>query len=77
MAEWLRPADCEVLTIKLRGFNYHFVHLVSEKSSYGTSRWFQSRPRFYMAGSKADISTQGNRVDGPGTPLHSEGDGIH
>ena len=55
MAEWLTPADCEVLTIKLRGINYQFAHLVSEKSPYGTSRWFQSRPRFYMAGSKADI----------------------
>ena len=29
MAEWLRPADCEVLTIKLRGINYQAVHLVS------------------------------------------------
>ena len=55
MAKWLRPADCEILTIKLRGINYQFAHLVSEKSPYGTSRWFQSRPRFYMAGSKADI----------------------
>ena len=50
MAEWLRPADCEVLTIKLHGINYQFAHLVFEKSPYGTSRWFQSRPRFYMAG---------------------------
>ena len=33
MAEWLRPADCEVLTIKLRGINYLFVHLVFEKTS--------------------------------------------
>ena len=55
MAEWLRPADCEILTIKLRGINYQFAHLVSKKSPYGTSRWFQSRPRFHMAGSKADI----------------------
>ena len=55
MAEWLRPADCEVLTIKLRGINYQFAHLVSEKSPYGTSRWFQSRPRFYMAPASADI----------------------
>ena len=55
MAEWLRPADCEVLTIKLRGINYQAVHLVFQKIPYGTSRWFQSRPRFYMAGSKADI----------------------
>ena len=31
MAEWLRPADCEVLTIKLRGINYQVAHLVSEK----------------------------------------------
>jgi hypothetical protein len=52
MAEWLRPADCEILTIRLRGINYQFAHLVSEKSPYGTLRWFQSRPRFYMAGSK-------------------------
>ena len=51
MAEWLRPADCEVLTIKLRGINYQFVHLVSKKRSlYSTSCLFQSRPRFYMAG---------------------------
>jgi len=50
MAEWLRPADCEILTIKLRGIDYQYAHLVSEKSPYGTSRWFQSRPRFYMAG---------------------------
>ena len=55
MAEWLRPADCEILTIKLRGINYQFAHLVFEESPYRTSRWFQSRPRFYMAGSKADI----------------------
>ena len=55
MAEWLRPADCEIHTIKLRGINYQFAHLVSQKSTYGTSRWSQSRPRFYMAGSKADI----------------------
>jgi hypothetical protein len=55
MAEWLRPADCEVLTIKLRGINYQFAHLVSEKSPYGTLRWFQSRPRFYMAPASADI----------------------
>ena len=44
MAEWLRPADCEVLTLKLRGINYQFAHLVFQKSPYGTSRWFQSRP---------------------------------
>ena len=31
MAEWLRLADCEVLTIKLRGINYQAAHLVSEK----------------------------------------------
>ena len=31
MAEWLRPAVCEVLTIKLRGINYQFAHLVFEK----------------------------------------------
>ena len=55
MAEWLRLADCEILTIKLRGINYQYAHLVSEKSPYGTSRWFQSRPRFHMDGSKADI----------------------
>ena len=54
MAEWLRPADCEVLTIKLRGFNYQFAHLVSE-IPYSTSRWLQSRPRFYMAPASADI----------------------
>ena len=50
-----RPADCEVLTIKLRGINYQFSHLVFQKSPYGTSRWFQSRPRFYMAPASADI----------------------
>ena len=55
MAEWLRPADCEVLTIKLRGFNYQFAHLVLKRSPYGTSRWFQSRLRFYMAPASADI----------------------
>ena len=55
MAEWLRPADCEVLTIKLRGINYQFAHLVSKRRPYGTSRWFQSRPRFYMAPASADI----------------------
>ena len=55
MAEWLRPADCEILTIKLRGINYQFAHLVFEKSPYSTSRWFQSRPRFYMAPASADI----------------------
>ena len=33
MAEWLRPADCEVLTIKLRGINYQAAHLVSEKNT--------------------------------------------
>ena len=55
MAEWLRPADYEILTIKLRGINYQLAHLVSKRSTYSASRWFQSRPRFYMAGSKADI----------------------
>ena len=55
MAEWLRPADCEVLTIKLRGVNYQFAHLVCKRSPYSTSRWFQSRPRFYMAPASADI----------------------
>ena len=55
MAEWLWPADFEVLTIKLRGINNQVAHLVSEKRPYSTSRWFQSRPQFYMAGSKADI----------------------
>ena len=35
MAEWLRPADCEVLTIKLRGINYQFVHLVPHKKPIG------------------------------------------
>ena len=33
MAEWLRPADCEVLTIKLREINYQFAHLVFQKKS--------------------------------------------
>ena len=33
MAEWLRPADCEVLMIKLRGINYQAAHLVSEKKT--------------------------------------------
>ena len=55
MAEWLKPADCEVLTIKLRGINYQVTHLVSDKRPYSTSRWFQSRPRFYMAPAFADI----------------------
>ena len=55
MAEWLRPGLWEVLTIKLRGINYQFAHLVSEKSPYGTSRWFQSRPRFYMPPASADF----------------------
>ena len=55
MAEWLRPADCEVLMIQLRGINYQAAHLVSEKRPYSTSRWFQSRPRFYMAPASADI----------------------
>ena len=55
MAEWLRPADCEVLTIKLRGINYQFAHLVSKRSPYSTSRWFQSHPRFYMGSASADI----------------------
>ena len=55
MAEWLRPADYEVLTIRLRGINYQVAHLVSEKRPYSTSRWFQSRPRFYMAPASADI----------------------
>jgi hypothetical protein len=53
MAEWLRLADCEVLTIKWRGINYQVAHLVFEKSPYGTSRWFQSRPRFYMTPASA------------------------
>ena len=35
MAEWLRPADCEVLTIKLHGIIYQFVHLVSTQKSIG------------------------------------------
>ena len=33
MAEWSWPADCEILTIKLRGINYQFAHLVSENMS--------------------------------------------
>ena len=33
MAEWLRPADCEVLTIKLRGINYQFAHHVFQKKT--------------------------------------------
>ena len=40
MDEWLRPADCVILTIKLRGINYHFAHLVLKRSPYGTSRCF-------------------------------------
>ena len=32
MAEWLRPADCEVLTIKLLGINYQVAHLVFKKN---------------------------------------------
>ena len=55
MAEWLRPSDCEVLTIKWRGINYQAAHLVSKKRPYSTSRWFRSRPRFYMAPASADI----------------------
>ena len=55
MTEWLRPADCEVLTIKLRGINYQVTHLVSESRIYSTSRWGQSRPRFYIAPVSADI----------------------
>jgi hypothetical protein len=31
MAEWLKLADCEILTIKLRGINYQHVHLVFKK----------------------------------------------
>ena len=62
MAEWLRPADCEVLTIKLRGINYQFVHLVSKRSPYSTSRWFQSRPRFNMAPASADIFKKPGRM---------------
>jgi hypothetical protein len=55
MAEWLRQVDCEVLTIKLRGINYQVAHLVSKSRPYITSRWFQSRPRFYMAPASADV----------------------
>ena len=62
MAEWLRPADCEVLTIKLRGINYQAALLVFEKRPYGTSRWFQSRPRFYMAGIDHILRGQDGRV---------------
>ena len=39
MAEWLRPADCEVLTIKLRGINYQFVHLVSTQEVHRLGGW--------------------------------------
>jgi hypothetical protein len=46
---------CEVLTTKLRGIEFQVAHLVSTKRPYGTSRWFQSRPRFYMAPAFADI----------------------
>ena len=63
MAEWLRPADCEVLTIKLRGINYQVAHLVSEKRPYSTSRWFQSRPRFYMAPASANIFNMGRMAE--------------
>jgi hypothetical protein len=55
MTDWLRPADCEVLTIRLRGINYQFAHLVLKRRSYSTLCWFQSRPRFYMAPASADI----------------------
>ena len=39
MAEWLRPADCEVLTIKLHGINYQFVHLVSTQKVHRLGGW--------------------------------------
>ena len=55
MAKWLRPADCEVLSIKLREINYQAAHLVFQKRPYGTSRWFQSRPNICMAPASADI----------------------
>jgi hypothetical protein len=55
MAQWLRPADCEVLTIKLHGINYQIAHLVSEKRPHSMSRWFQTHLRFYMAPASADI----------------------
>jgi hypothetical protein len=55
MAEWLKPADCEVLMIKWRGISYQVAHLVSENILYSTSRRYQLRPRFYMAPASADI----------------------
>ena len=39
MAEWLRPVDCEVLTIKLRGINYQFVRLVSTQKVHRLGGW--------------------------------------
>ena len=63
MAEWLRPGLWEVLTIKLRGINHQVAHLVSEKRPYSTSRWFQSRPRFYMAPASADIFKGGRMAE--------------
>jgi hypothetical protein len=50
---------CEVLTIKMRGIEYQVAHLVPNRSPYSTLRWFQSRPRFYMASASADILFEG------------------
>ena len=56
MAEWLRLADCAILTIKLRGINCQFAHLVSEKvhmarrvgfNHVRDSIWLAPKPIFY------------------------------
>ena len=45
---------CEMPMVT-RGIESRLQILSSKRSSYGTSRWFQSRPRFYMAPASADI----------------------
>ena len=45
---------CEIAMVT-RGFETRLQILPSKESPYSTSRWFQSRPRFYMAPASADI----------------------
>ena len=61
MAEWLRPADCEILTIRLRGSTTS-THILSPKKVHIARRVGFNHVQFYMAGSKADILGQDGRV---------------
>ena len=45
---------CDIAMVT-RGFETRLQILSSKRSPFSTSRWFQSRPRFYMAPASAVI----------------------